>query len=74
MYKDSKLDTEILFATADATWRSEAARVLDLNPDDPDLTRVPAARGEPDTVLRLAFDVRERAYGMLLGAIRRSLH
>ena len=53
---------ELLFVAADATWRSEAAKVLDRKPNDLGLILLPEARGEPDTLLRTAFEVRERAY------------
>ena len=54
--------SELLFRAADATWRSEAARVLRREETDLGLALLPEARGEPGTLLRAAFDVRERAY------------
>jgi hypothetical protein len=56
--------SELLFVAADATWRCEAAKVLGRNPNDLGLILLPEARGEPDTLLRTAFEVRERAYAM----------
>lgn len=53
---------ELLFAAADATWRCEAAKVLDREPGDFSLILLPEARGEPNTLLRVAFEARERAY------------
>ena len=54
--------SEILFVSADATWRCEAGQVLDREPNDLGLILLPEARGEPDTLLRIAYEVRERAY------------
>lgn len=54
--------SELLFVAADATWRCEAAKVLNREPNDLGLILLPEARGEPDTLLRTAFEVRERAY------------
>ena len=56
--------SELLFVAADATWRCEAGKVLDRKPNDSGLVLLPEARGEPDTLLRTAFEVRERAYAM----------
>jgi len=56
--------SELLFVAADATWRCEAARVLNCKPNDLGLILLPEARGEPDTLLRTAFEARERAYAM----------
>jgi hypothetical protein len=53
---------ELLFVAADATWRCEAAKVLNCKPNDLGLILLPEARGEPDTLLRTAFEVRQRAY------------
>lgn len=53
---------ELLFVAADATWRYEAAKVLNREPGDFGLILLPEARGEPGTLLRTAFEVRERAY------------
>lgn len=47
--------SELLFVAADATWRCEAARVLNCKPNDLGLILLPEARGEPDTLLRTAF-------------------
>ena len=55
---------ELLFVAADATWRCEAAKILDRRPNDLGLILLPEARGEPDTLLRTAFEARERAYAM----------
>ena len=55
---------ELLFVAADATWRCEAAKVLNCKPNDLGLILLPEARGEPDTLLRTAFEVREHAYAM----------
>ncbi|MBA9070714.1 hypothetical protein FHR71_004484 [Methylobacterium sp. RAS18] len=55
---------ELLFVAADATWRCEAAKILDRKSNDLTLILLPEARGEPDTLLRTAFEVRERAYTM----------
>lgn len=55
---------ELLFVAADATWRCEAAKVLDRKLNDLGLILLPEARGEPDTLLRTAFEVRERAYAL----------
>lgn len=55
---------ELLFVAADATWRCEAGKVLDRKPNDLGLILLPQARGEPDTLLRTAFEVRERAYAI----------
>lgn len=60
--QDSASDAQLLFAVADATWRCEAAKVLGRRLDDPDLTDISEARGDPDTLLRTAYDVRDRAY------------
>lgn len=60
--RDCQDGARLLFATADATWRSEAARVLARRADDPDLSGLPEAQGEPDTLLRTAYEVRQRAY------------
>lgn len=57
---------ELLFVAADATWRCEAAKILGRKPDDLELIRLAEARGEPGTLLRTAFEVRERAYAMWL--------
>ena len=61
MYQNCPRSSEILFAAADATWRSEAARLLDRRADDPDLAQCPEARGQPHSLLRLAYEARERA-------------
>ncbi|WP_244573486.1 hypothetical protein [Methylorubrum populi] len=55
---------ELLFVAADATWRCEAAKVLNCKSNDLGLILLPEARGEPDTLLRTAFEVRERAYAV----------
>jgi hypothetical protein len=55
---------ELLFVAADATWRCEAAKILGRKPDDLELIWLAEARGEPGTLLRTAFEVRERAYAM----------
>jgi hypothetical protein len=55
---------ELLFVAADATWRYEAAKVLNRKSNDPGLILLPEARGEPGTLLRTAFEARERAYTM----------
>lgn len=56
--------SQLLFAAADATWRLEAAKLLDCKPTDIEIVLLPEARGEPGTLLRTAFEVRERAYTM----------
>ncbi|MGX5775401.1 hypothetical protein [Methylorubrum zatmanii] len=53
---------ELLFVATDATWRSEAAKVLDRKPNDFGLTLRPEARGKAGTLLRTAFEIRERAH------------
>lgn len=53
---------ELLYAVADATWRCEAAKTLNLRADDPGLDRSPEAQGRPGTLLRTSYEVRERAY------------
>lgn len=60
----SMTGTELLFVAADATWRCEVAKVLDRKPSDLRLILLPEARGEPDTLLRTAFEARERAFTM----------
>lgn len=55
---------ELLFVAADRTWRCEAAKALNRRPNDPELALLPEARGETGTLLRTAFDVRERAYAV----------
>lgn len=55
---------ELLFVAADATWRCEAGKILDRKTNDLGLILLPEARGEPDTLLRTAFEVRERAYAL----------
>ena len=55
---------ELLFVAADATWRCEAAKVLNCKSNDLGLILLPEAHGEPDTLLRTAFEVRERAYAV----------
>ncbi|KQT57038.1 hypothetical protein ASG52_02890 [Methylobacterium sp. Leaf456] len=61
MYQNCPRSSEILFAAADATWRTEAARLLDRRADDPELVLCPEARGRPHSLLRLAYEARERA-------------
>lgn len=55
---------ELLFVAADRTWRCEAAKVLNRQPNDSELALLPEARGETGTLLRTAFDARERAYAV----------
>jgi hypothetical protein len=55
---------ELLFIAADRTWRCEAAKVLNRPPNDPGLALLPEACGEPGTLLRTAFDARERAFAV----------
>jgi hypothetical protein len=55
---------ELLFVAADATWRCEVSKALGCKPNDLGLILLPEARGEPDTLLRTAFEVRERAFAM----------
>lgn len=57
----SKLDGELLFYLADATWRSEAMKVLGRTDAETDLTECPEAQGEPSTLLRAAYEARQRA-------------
>ncbi len=61
MYQNCPRSSEILFAAADAIWRTEAARLLDRRADDPDLVLCPEAQGRPHSLLRLAYEARERA-------------
>lgn len=62
---EKKAGAKLMFDVADATWRTEAAKVLPQGHDDPDLHRLPEARGEPGTLLRTSYEVRERAYAEL---------
>ena len=62
VFKCLRTDAELLFAVADAVWRSEAARALNLNPETMNLSGIPATHGEPDSLLRTAFEARMRAY------------
>lgn len=57
----SKLDGELLFYLADATWRSEAMKVLGRTDETADLAERPEAQGEPATLLRIAYEARQRA-------------
>ena len=61
MDKDHLAAAQLLFAAADATWRCEAANILERESNDPELVNLPAARGEPGSLLRTAYEVRERA-------------
>ncbi len=61
MTSDDEADAHLLLAAADATWRCEAAKVLGRKTDDPVLADLPEAYGEPGTVLRTAYELRERA-------------
>ncbi len=61
VYQNCPRSSEILFVAADATWRTEAARLLARQTDDPDLAQCPEAHGRPHSLLRLAYEARERA-------------
>lgn len=61
MYENCPRSVRILFDAADATWRAEAARLLGQRAADPDLAQFPEARGLPNSLLRLAYEARERA-------------
>lgn len=61
MYSNCPRCAELLFAAADATWRTEAARSLGLNSDDPQLAHHPEAQGRPHSLLAVAYEVRQRA-------------
>ncbi|GJE73899.1 hypothetical protein [Methylorubrum suomiense] len=56
---------QLLFDVADATWRCEAAKVLRQDGNKRDLDDLPEAQGEPGTLLRTSYEVRERAYAEL---------
>lgn len=59
---DDEAQALLLFAAADATWRCEAAKVLGRDAADPGLVAVRDAQGNSGTLLRTAFEVRERAH------------
>lgn len=61
VYQNCPRSSEILFVAADAIWRTEAARLLDRSADDPDLAQCPEAKGRPHSLLREAYEARERA-------------
>ena len=61
MYSNCPRSAEILFAAADATWRTEAARILGRRSDDPQLELYSEAQGHPHTLLRIAYKARQRA-------------
>jgi hypothetical protein len=62
VYQNCPVSAQILFVAADATWRTEAARLLDRRVDDPTLERCPEAKGQPHSLLRLAYEARARAF------------
>lgn len=70
MYRNCPTSAQILFDAADATWRAEAARLLERHADDPTLERCPEAKGLPHTLLRIAYEARARAFA----GWERSLH
>lgn len=58
---DDEAQALLLFTAADATWRCEAAKVLGRDAADPGLVAIREAQGEAGTLLRTAYDIRERA-------------
>lgn len=61
MYQNCSKSAQILFSVADATWRTEAARLFGWSADDPRLPHYPEAQGRPHTLLRIAYEVRQQA-------------
>jgi len=61
VFDETLARTDTLFAVAEATWRAELARQVGSDRIDAYVMR-PEGRGEPHTLLRTAFEVRENAY------------
>ncbi|GJE77579.1 hypothetical protein [Methylorubrum suomiense] len=69
MYGQCLHSAKLLFAAADATWRCEAQKSLGPNASDFKSIASLKVRGDSGTLLRTAFDARERAYAILHQAI-----
>ena len=61
VFDETMARTDTLFAVAEATWRAELAKQVGSDEIDA-YTMTPEGRGEPDTLLRTAFEARDRAY------------
>lgn len=60
MDDEDRIRTDIEFAVADACWRHEIAKQIGTSVLEEALTP-PEMKGEPETALRLAYEVRLRA-------------
>ena len=61
MSHDRRDETDVRLAEADVDWLTEIAKLFGVERVD-EVAASPAGRGEPASVLRLAFDARQIAY------------
>lgn len=67
VYQNCPASLRLLFAAADATWRSELEKARDRHAANVGSMLPSEACGERGSLLRTAYEVRERAYARLHG-------